>query len=165
MKAPKRRTSQPNKRDRRRLDMYDHRWRQDSVAFIHRYPFCSVCLCKGEINEGAASIAGHARSLVVDHLVPHNGDKALFWDVGNWQVLCRTPCHDSIKQAFERNHRTRSAWIKELAGLIREHHSARFIHDFSARLPRSLWLDLAPHVLKQMGRHAVAAQNAQDAAQ
>lgn len=30
---------------------------------------------------------------IVDHKVPHKGDKALFWDSTNWQSLCK-PCHD-----------------------------------------------------------------------
>jgi 5-methylcytosine-specific restriction protein A len=29
---------------------------------------------------------------LVDHVVPHRGDPALFWDVENWQSLCAT-CH------------------------------------------------------------------------
>ena len=36
---------------------------------------------------------------VVDHIVPHKGDKKLFWDSGNWQPLCG-PCH-SRKTAKE----------------------------------------------------------------
>ena len=30
---------------------------------------------------------------VVDHIVPHRGDHALFWDEQNWQPLCKS-CHD-----------------------------------------------------------------------
>jgi 5-methylcytosine-specific restriction protein A len=30
---------------------------------------------------------------VVDHIIPHKGDKDLFWDSNNWQPLCKT-CHD-----------------------------------------------------------------------
>ncbi len=35
----------------------------------------------------------------VDHIVPHRGDKVLFWDHDNWQALCK-PCHD-VKTATE----------------------------------------------------------------
>ena len=28
----------------------------------------------------------------VDHIIPHKGDKNLFWNVGNWQSLCHS-CH------------------------------------------------------------------------
>ncbi|WP_233882799.1 HNH endonuclease [Brevibacillus laterosporus] len=30
---------------------------------------------------------------VVDHIVPHKGDKTLFWDRKNWQPLCEQ-CHN-----------------------------------------------------------------------
>ncbi|MBK9704528.1 MAG: HNH endonuclease [Betaproteobacteria bacterium] len=43
---------------------------------------------------------------VVDHVVPHRGDQALFWDVGNWQPLCK-PCHDGAKQSLERGGKLR----------------------------------------------------------
>ena len=39
---------------------------------------------------------------VVDHIIPHRGDKTLFWDETNWQSLCKT-CHDGAKQAEEKN--------------------------------------------------------------
>ncbi|MEK4492972.1 HNH endonuclease [Paenibacillus sp. FSL L8-0493] len=31
---------------------------------------------------------------VVDHIVPHKGDKELFWQRDNWQALCKA-CHDT----------------------------------------------------------------------
>nr|WP_281492405.1 HNH endonuclease [Wohlfahrtiimonas chitiniclastica] len=37
---------------------------------------------------------------VVDHIEPHRGDQALFWDRNNWQSLCSS-CHSSIKQKEE----------------------------------------------------------------
>nr|WP_307877464.1 MULTISPECIES: HNH endonuclease [unclassified Rhizobium] len=41
---------------------------------------------------------GHAS--VVDHIIPHRGDQALFWHHANWQPLC-APCHNSVKQRQE----------------------------------------------------------------
>lgn len=41
------------------------------------------------------------REMIVDHRVPHRGDRALFYDLSNLQVLCR-PCHDGAKQSEER---------------------------------------------------------------
>ena len=38
-------------------------------------------------------------AVVVDHIWPHKGDRALFWDRGNWQSLCKA-CHDR-KTALE----------------------------------------------------------------
>jgi 5-methylcytosine-specific restriction endonuclease McrA len=43
---------------------------------------------------------------VVDHKRPHHGDKALFWDVSNWQALC-APCHNRDKQFMEKNNYTK----------------------------------------------------------
>ncbi len=37
---------------------------------------------------------------VVDHITPHRGDQALFWDYDNWQSLCKQ-CHDADKQREE----------------------------------------------------------------
>jgi 5-methylcytosine-specific restriction protein A len=30
---------------------------------------------------------------VLDHIVPHRGDRNLFWNQSNWQSLCKS-CHD-----------------------------------------------------------------------
>lgn len=38
--------------------------------------------------------------LVADHVRPHRGDPALFWDQDNLQSLCAS-CHSSAKQAAE----------------------------------------------------------------
>lgn len=38
--------------------------------------------------------------LVADHIKPHRGDLALFWDEGNLQCLCKA-CHDTVKQREE----------------------------------------------------------------
>ena len=48
-------------------------------------------------------IGGNAtRLLVADHRLPHRGDRALFFDIGNLQCLCK-PCHDGAKQSHERS--------------------------------------------------------------
>lgn len=38
---------------------------------------------------------------IVDHIIPHRGDTALFWDTDNWQPLCKLH-HDKVKQAEEK---------------------------------------------------------------
>jgi 5-methylcytosine-specific restriction protein A len=30
---------------------------------------------------------------IIDHIIPHRGDKRLFWDRTNWQPICQA-CHD-----------------------------------------------------------------------
>ena len=42
-----------------------------------------------------------SRNLVADHITPHRGDEALFWDRQGIQCLCKS-CHDSAKQREER---------------------------------------------------------------
>lgn len=37
---------------------------------------------------------------VVDHVIPHRGDRKLFWDSSNWQPLC-VECHNRDKQREE----------------------------------------------------------------
>lgn len=46
--------------------------------------------------------------LVADHIRPHRGDEALFWDKGNLQCLC-AGCHNSAKQAEEARDRAAAA--------------------------------------------------------
>lgn len=71
---------------------YTGRWAVSRAAFIRKYPRC------GDRPKGQRPVmsqcfeAGRVRAgYQVDHIVPHRGDRALFWDVeGNWQTLCRT---------------------------------------------------------------------------
>ena len=46
-------------------------------------------------------IEGNSRYLVADHIRPHRGNDALFWDRNNIQCLCKS-CHDGAKQSMER---------------------------------------------------------------
>ncbi len=62
---------------------YDARWKEARLQFIGEHPLCVECESGGRLE--AAS--------VVDHVVPHRGDVSLFWDIANWQSLCKR-CHD-----------------------------------------------------------------------
>ena len=81
---------------------YDRRWRKARDAWLREHPLCgdrdggqsrehSACAREGRVTAAA----------VVDHVVPHRGDDARFWDRGNWQALCRA-CHD-LKTSAERS--------------------------------------------------------------
>jgi 5-methylcytosine-specific restriction endonuclease McrA len=70
---------------------YDWRWKKARIRFLTRNPLCCYCQAKGIIT--AAN--------VVDHKIPHRGDKALFWDESQWQPLCDS-CHSSEKQREEK---------------------------------------------------------------
>ena len=41
--------------------------------------------------------------LVADHIKPHRGDEALFFDIDNLMTLCAEPCHNRHKQEQERS--------------------------------------------------------------
>jgi len=49
---------------------------------------------------GCGRIEADTSRLVADHVVPHRGDRRLFFDLGNLQTLCKT-CHDTHKQRAE----------------------------------------------------------------
>ncbi|MCR5402454.1 MAG: HNH endonuclease [Butyrivibrio sp.] len=70
---------------------YDSRWRKARKLYLSQpeHMFCAECLKKGR----------YVRATDVDHIVPHRGDKKLFWDQSNWQPLCHS-CH-SIKTRNE----------------------------------------------------------------
>jgi len=63
---------------------YDWQWRRYRAAYLREHPLCIACL-----GEGRTTAAD-----VVDHVVPHRGDDALFWAPSNHQPLCR-PHHDT----------------------------------------------------------------------
>lgn len=69
---------------------YDNRWLRYRRAFLAEHPLCAYCLKQGLLRPAT----------VVDHVTPHKGDKALFWDETNHQALCKR-CHDSVKAAEE----------------------------------------------------------------
>lgn len=54
---------------------------------------------------GCGAIESDTSRLVCDHIRPHRGDEAMFWNEDNLQTLCK-PCHDRLKQAEER----RAGW-------------------------------------------------------
>lgn len=62
---------------------YDSRWRKVRASYLRSHPTCAACAQHGRLT--AAS--------VVDHIVPHRGDRALFWSYENWQALC-VACHN-----------------------------------------------------------------------
>jgi 5-methylcytosine-specific restriction protein A len=66
---------------RRAIERDGGRCRQTGVALVGRYP------------------AGN--SAAVDHIVKHNGDPALFWDLDNLQTVSKA-WHDREKQRLEK---------------------------------------------------------------
>ena len=58
---------------------YGSKWQRASREYLAKHPLCVMCL-----DEGRARTA-----TVVDHIKPHRGNPALFWDPSNWQPLCK----------------------------------------------------------------------------
>jgi 5-methylcytosine-specific restriction protein A len=72
---------------------YTKAWAKASKAFRVRYPRCGM-RPNGvrPVMSHCFDIGQHTPAALVDHVVPHGGDKALFWDEANWQSMC-VPCH------------------------------------------------------------------------
>lgn len=70
---------------------YNHEWRKARLEYLTTHPDCAMPGCD-------------AKATTVDHIIPHRGDRALFWNRRNWQPLC-THCHNSAKQRLERRPR------------------------------------------------------------
>lgn len=83
---------------RQSKNLYGTAWNKARDLFLVKHPLCKLCEKLGRIRSAC----------VVDHITPHKGNLELFWDRGNWQPLCKT-CHDSVKQAEERNGYLRGA--------------------------------------------------------
>lgn len=78
----------------RRDQLYGRRWRKARKAYLLRHPRCVMCAHHGKLT----------RATVVDHIRPHRGGVALFWDHDNWQPLCE-PHHNITKQRFEKSNK------------------------------------------------------------
>lgn len=71
--------------------LYGRAWQRLRAAHLAAHPLCVECLADNRVTPAS----------VVDHIVPHKGDAALFNDPRNLQSLCK-PHHDKDKQAIER---------------------------------------------------------------
>lgn len=67
------------------------RWARLRDRVLNARPLCVMCHELDEVTEADT----------VDHIKPHKGDEALFWDVDNLQPLCAS-CHSRHKQREER---------------------------------------------------------------
>lgn len=63
---------------------YNSRWRRYREVYLKRHPLCVHCLAANRVTEAN----------VVDHITPHKGSSALFWQPSNHQPLC-TSCHNA----------------------------------------------------------------------
>lgn len=66
------------------------RWQRMRATQLAAEPLCRFCLDGEHVTE----------AMIADHVEPHRGSEALFWDPGNLQSLCAS-CHSRHKQAEE----------------------------------------------------------------
>lgn len=76
---------------------YDFRWQKARKRYLATHPLCVYC----KRYQGRVRVA-----TCIDHIVPHKGDRALFWDTENWAASCKQ-CNDvkgdrSVEEAFGR---------------------------------------------------------------
>jgi 5-methylcytosine-specific restriction protein A len=64
------------------------RWRRLRAQVLADEPLCVDSAARGVLEP----------STTADHITPHRGDVALFWDRGNLQALCHA-CHSRKTQA------------------------------------------------------------------
>lgn len=69
---------------------YGSRWQRYRLRYLSEHPLCAYCKRQGRLTPAT----------VVDHIVPHKGDQALFWNPENHQALCKQH-HDSAKATEE----------------------------------------------------------------
>lgn len=55
------------------------RWQRNRAIFLRAHPLCVECEAEGRL----------AAASVVDHRIPHRGNERMFWEVSNWQALCK----------------------------------------------------------------------------
>lgn len=88
---------------------YGYAWQKAREGYLVKHPFCVMCLAEaGLLSTDKAEVILECADRgipvpwahLVDHRIPHRGDKVLFWDKHNWQPLCRTH-HSRDKQREE----------------------------------------------------------------
>lgn len=70
---------------------YGPKWQAAREEFLAENPWCALCAKRGV----------RTRATLVNHKIPHRGDRKLFWRRSNWESSCK-PCHDGPIQSFER---------------------------------------------------------------
>ena len=66
---------------------YDAKWDRERAAYLYLHDTCGRCAMRP--------------ATIVHHIIPHRGDRSLFWNRRNWMPVCQ-PCHDGPIQRQER---------------------------------------------------------------
>lgn len=68
---------QPDTRPSAHARGYNAEWNRFRAQYLQQHPWCAL--------HGPPCLATD-----VDHIIPHKGDKRLFWSINNLQGLCRS---------------------------------------------------------------------------
>ena len=63
---------------------YGYKWQVLRAWWLRHNPLCVMCKARGVVTEATE----------IDHIIPHKGDKTLFWARDNLQALCKK-CHST----------------------------------------------------------------------
>lgn len=74
---------------------YGPGWKIYRINYLRAHPFCADPF---QIHAKPLEVSPQAG--VVDHIKPHRGDQALFWDGANHQPLCER-CHNRKTAEFD----------------------------------------------------------------
>lgn len=78
-----------------RVESFQHlynakRWKALRLQKLRANPLCEHCQNVGRVTE----------AVIADHIVPHKGDRGLFYDYNNLQSLCRK-CDDIKRNRYD----------------------------------------------------------------
>lgn len=94
---PVRRQEDDRRRGSARARGYTSKWDKAAKGHLEKNPLCVYC-AMGAWGDALRSTP----STLVDHLIPHRGDQAIFWNRRDWIASC-DDCHVGPKQRTERN--------------------------------------------------------------
>ncbi|MGE3624052.1 MAG: HNH endonuclease [Bdellovibrionales bacterium] len=80
--------------------IYNQQWRDLRADHLRKNPLCVFCQKEGKV----------VVARIVDHIIPHKGNRTLLFDPTNLQSLCKHH-HDADKQLIERGKRKRRCGV------------------------------------------------------
>lgn len=89
--------------DEARRGLASRRWYNSAAWKAKPHGLRWQCLVRDQFTcqwPGCGRIVADTSQLVADHIEPHRGQRARFFDLGNLQTLCKK-CHDTHKQRAE----------------------------------------------------------------
>lgn len=72
---------------------YDTAWDKARKGFLAKHTRCECPAHKGKPDAPPSD--------TLDHIIPHKGDKTLFWDRKNWQAMAAS-CHSTKTGRYDR---------------------------------------------------------------